>query len=262
MDVIQAVQVYAKARAKSVSNQGAISPSSVFYVYPVKTEGICEPCLEDLEKVSSSFESSQIALPSTKYSEKMQIRSHLFGCLFLPFSSLFQQHMLSTQRHGSVKASLPLCLAFQKREQRVLSQNLLQRLGTQDESQNFPENTKYYSIAWALEHAVTGSCALPQHTFSVNLSATFQKLTRLILQPLNLLNTLKQLEKLTNCFKSGSKNSIVLICSKKDLALTNFPLTAKGRATYSPPLPKSTVLMHGQGIRTLKYFTRNTQRDD
>lgn len=90
MDAIQAVQVYAKARAKSVSNQGAISPSSVFYAYPVKTEGICEPCLEDLEKVSSSFESSQIALSSTKYSEKMQNRSHLFGCLFLPFSSLFQ----------------------------------------------------------------------------------------------------------------------------------------------------------------------------
>lgn len=62
MDSIQAVQVYAKTRAKSVSNQGAISPSAVFYVYPVKTEGICEPCLKDLEKVSSSFESSQIAL--------------------------------------------------------------------------------------------------------------------------------------------------------------------------------------------------------
>lgn len=42
MDCTAAVLGSAKARAKSGSNQGAISPFSVFYLYPVNTEGICK----------------------------------------------------------------------------------------------------------------------------------------------------------------------------------------------------------------------------
>lgn len=51
MDCTQAVLVSAKARTKSGSNQGAISPSPVLYLYPVNTEGICESCQKTLRKV-------------------------------------------------------------------------------------------------------------------------------------------------------------------------------------------------------------------
>lgn len=62
-DGTQAVLVSAKGTTKSGSNQGAMSPLSVFYL---NTEGVCQSCQKNLEKVSSSFGGSQIGLLFSK----------------------------------------------------------------------------------------------------------------------------------------------------------------------------------------------------
>lgn len=155
-------------------------------------------------------------------------------CLFLPFSSL--PHSLSVL--ACVKASLPLYPAFGKG--RILSHCVLERLGVKE----WMNHENFYIIKYSLGSRKCSHWVLCSPTLFCESICYIPKLASPILQSLNPLNILKQLWNPTNCFKSCSKNSIVLICSRKASALTKFPLTTKRTATSSPSFSWSTVLLH------------------
>lgn len=132
--------------------------------------------------------------------------------------------------------------AFRKKKMILIPSSFTETWCTRvNESLRFPWHTKYKSIVWALENTVV------QLSSSTALLWIYLLHSRsLVLKPLSLLNTLKQLQNLTNCFKSSNQNSIVSICSKKDSVLTKLLLTANRTAIHSPPSAQSTVLVHVQ----------------
>ena len=198
----------------------------------------CESWLENLEKCCSSFESNHIGPSLRKCFWKVQ---PILVCSFLVFSRLFQGGILSMQRHGSMKATSSIQL-LEKKKMVLIPSSFTEPWCTRvNESLRFPWHTKYKSIVWALENTVV------QLSSSTALLWIYLLHSRsLVLKPLSLLNTLKQLQNLTNCFKSSNQNSIVSICSKKDSVLTKLLLTANRTAIHSPPSAQSTVLVHVQ----------------